>query len=64
MPFEEDTPAKLVAVVGPEVLVKGADHAGTEIVGTDVVTSRGGKVVLAPFLQGHSTTGVIKRIQK
>lgn len=62
--FEEETPARLVEAIQPDVLVKGADHAGTAIVGAEVVERRGGRVVLAPFLQGHSTSGVIRRIKQ
>lgn len=59
--FEEDTPLKLIEAVQPDVLVKGADYAGKEVVGREIVESRGGKVVLAPFLEGRSTTGIIER---
>jgi D-beta-D-heptose 7-phosphate kinase/D-beta-D-heptose 1-phosphate adenosyltransferase len=60
--FDEDTPAKLVAAVEPDVLVKGEDYAGKEVVGRETVEARGGKVVLAPFLAGRSTTNTIKKM--
>ncbi len=59
--FGEDTPAKLIEVVQPDVLVKGDDYSGKEVVGREVVERRGGKVVLAPFLKGRSTSGIISR---
>jgi D-beta-D-heptose 7-phosphate kinase/D-beta-D-heptose 1-phosphate adenosyltransferase len=64
VPFDEDTPAQLIAAVGPDVLVKGADHAGTQMVGSKFVEAAGGRVVLAPFMAGKSTSGVIERIKE
>jgi D-beta-D-heptose 7-phosphate kinase/D-beta-D-heptose 1-phosphate adenosyltransferase len=62
--FEEDTPQHLIDAVQPDVLVKGEDYSGKEVVGRETVEERGGKVVLAPFLQGRSTTSTINRIEK
>ncbi len=61
--FDADTPADLIAALQPDVLVKGADYAPDEIVGADVVTARGGRVVRCPIQQGFSTTGMIARIR-
>ena len=60
--FEEDTPLELIRVLEPDVLVKGADYALENVVGADLVLERGGKVVLAELLTGHSTTGTVKRV--
>ena len=59
--FDEDTPARLITALQPDILVKGEDYSGKEVVGREVVEARGGKVVLAPFLQGRSTTNIIER---
>jgi len=59
--FEDDTPARLIAALQPDVLVKGADYAPGEIVGADVVTARGGRVVRFPLEPGFSTTGLIAK---
>jgi rfaE bifunctional protein nucleotidyltransferase chain/domain len=61
--FDEDTPAELIAALEPDVLVKGADYAPHEIVGADLVTARGGRVVRVPLEPGYSTTGLIGRMQ-
>jgi len=61
--FDQDTPAALIKAVQPDVLVKGEDYAGKEVVGRDVVEARGGTVVLAPFLTGRSTTGTINKMK-
>lgn len=62
--FDEDTPAALIAALQPDVLVKGADYAPGEIVGADVVTARGGRVVRVPLEAGFSTTGLIAKLKR
>jgi D-beta-D-heptose 7-phosphate kinase/D-beta-D-heptose 1-phosphate adenosyltransferase len=61
--FEEDTPKNLIDAILPDVLVKGADYENKEVVGRDTVEKTGGTVILAPFLQGRSTTNMIKKFQ-
>jgi rfaE bifunctional protein nucleotidyltransferase chain/domain len=61
-PFDEDTPAELIAVVVPDVLVKGGDYTAEEIVGRDTVEMAGGRVVVVPLRPGYSTKGLIDRI--
>ena len=60
-PFEEDTPLDLIAALLPDVLVKGGDYALDQIVGAQEVIASGGRVVVAPLISGHSTTGLIER---
>ena len=60
--FEEDEPAALITEIVPDVLVKGEDWAHY-VSGREVVESRGGKVVLAPLVEGKSTTDVINRLR-
>jgi rfaE bifunctional protein nucleotidyltransferase chain/domain len=61
--FEEDTPAQLIAIVEPDVLVKGGDYTEATVVGADVVRARGGQVVIVPLLEGRSTSALIARIR-
>lgn len=63
MLFNEPTPYELIGRVQPQVLVKGADYKAENIVGYDIVTSGGGKVVTLEFLQGFSTTSIIEKIR-
>lgn len=63
VPFDEDTPQHLIETIQPDVLVKGSDYKPEDIVGYDVVTAKGGKVVTIDFLEGYSTTGIIDRIK-
>jgi D-beta-D-heptose 7-phosphate kinase/D-beta-D-heptose 1-phosphate adenosyltransferase len=60
--FAEDTPITLIETLEPDVLVKGADYTVATVVGADLVQKRGGKVVLAQLLTGHSTTETVKRV--
>ncbi len=60
--FGEDTPLQLIESLEPDVLVKGADYTIDAVVGADAVIGRGGKVVLAELLSGHSTTDTVKRV--
>ncbi len=60
--FDEDTPHQVIGTIQPDVLVKGADWAPTEIVGRDVVEARGGRVVRIDLAQGYSTTELIRRV--
>lgn len=62
--FDEDTPYELIKFVQPDVLVKGDDYKPEQIVGYDIVTARGGKVMTIPFVQGFSTTGLIEKMKK
>jgi D-beta-D-heptose 7-phosphate kinase/D-beta-D-heptose 1-phosphate adenosyltransferase len=57
--FEEDTPARLIERLLPDVLVKGADYAIDEVVGAETVRAAGGRVVLAELVPGQSTTRLI-----
>jgi D-beta-D-heptose 7-phosphate kinase/D-beta-D-heptose 1-phosphate adenosyltransferase len=62
--FPEDDPLALVAALQPDVLVKGADWRDKGVIGREVVEARGGKVVLAPLLEGRSTTSTLERLAK
>lgn len=61
-PFDEDTPLELIRAARPDVLVKGADYAESEVVGGDLVRAWGGEVRLAPLVDGYSTTAAIRRM--
>ncbi|MCG3175957.1 MAG: Bifunctional protein HldE [Candidatus Omnitrophica bacterium] len=62
--FSEDTPEKLIRKVRPHVLVKGGDWDKSRIVGAPFVESYGGQVRVIRFVEGHSTTGLVKRIRR
>jgi D-glycero-beta-D-manno-heptose 1-phosphate adenylyltransferase len=59
--FEEDEPKELVGELLPDVLVKAEDWAHY-VSGREVVEARGGRVVLAPMVEGLSTTAIVERV--
>ncbi len=61
--FDAPDPLDLIKKVKPDVLVKGADWANKGVVGAEFVESYGGKVVLAPLVDGKSSTGIIEKIK-
>jgi D-beta-D-heptose 7-phosphate kinase/D-beta-D-heptose 1-phosphate adenosyltransferase len=60
--FADDTPARLIKQIAPDVLVKGADWNIDEIVGKNVVERNGGVVKTIRLTPGRSTTNVIQRV--
>ena len=62
--FDEETPARIISHLQPDVLVKGADWAADAIVGRDTVEARGGRVVRMPVEAGWSTSAIIERARR
>ncbi len=62
--FDADTPIELITLVKPDVLVKGKDYDGKEIVGSDVVKGAGGEVVTIELTKGYSTSRTIELANK
>ncbi|ONH23583.1 hypothetical protein CcI156_18160 [Frankia sp. CcI156] len=59
--FDQDTPADILSQLRPHFFVKGGDYAIADIVERAVVEQAGGQVVLAPYLDGRSTTSLIEQ---
>lgn len=64
IPFSEDTPARLIRKVQPDVLIKGGDWSTGTIVGADTVRARGGRVISGLFVKGRSTTSIVDKIKR
>jgi D-glycero-beta-D-manno-heptose 1-phosphate adenylyltransferase len=62
--FDEDTPLQLIAELKPQVLVKGGDYEMTKLAETALVQSYGGKALAIPFVQGYSTSDLVRRIRQ
>ena len=60
--FPDETPLRLIELIRPDVLVKGADYKKEAVVGWDLVEGYGGRVALAPLIDGRSTSALIRRI--
>jgi D-beta-D-heptose 7-phosphate kinase/D-beta-D-heptose 1-phosphate adenosyltransferase len=63
VPFDKDTPCELIRALRPHVFVKGGDYSRERLPEAPVVEELGGEVVLLPYLEGRSTTGLIEKIQ-
>jgi rfaE bifunctional protein nucleotidyltransferase chain/domain len=61
--FDDDTPARLIEQLLPDVLVKGADYRVEEIAGAEAVLAAGGEVRLIELEQGRSTSEIIGRLK-
>jgi rfaE bifunctional protein nucleotidyltransferase chain/domain len=61
--FDEDTPVELIALVRPDILVKGGDYDMTKLPETALVESWGGRALALPFVAGYSTTALVKKIR-
>ena len=57
--FEADTPYELIKMIKPDVLVKGGDYEGKDVVGTEFAS----ELKLVDFVDGKSTTKTIEKIQ-
>lgn len=62
--FDTDTPADVIELVKPDVLVKGGDWAIENIVGAKETQARGGKVVSIAFEHATSTTQTLAKIRE
>lgn len=62
--FDEDTPYELIKAIEPDVLVKGGDYRPEDIVGYDIVKTRGGLVTTIELVEGMSTTNIINAVNE
>jgi len=62
--FDDLTPREVIAKLLPDVIVKGGDWPGDQIVGREEVEAAGGRVVSIPVMPGYSTTQVLQKIRQ
>lgn len=62
--FDEDTPLELIAELKPDILVKGGDYDMRKLAETAVVESWGGRALALPFVDGYSTTALVRKIRQ
>lgn len=62
--FEEDTPLELIKQLRPDILVKGGDYDMSQLAETQVVLAYGGHAQAIPFVEGYSTTLLVKKIRQ
>ncbi len=61
--FNETTPESLIKKINPDVLVKGGDWTVDEIVGSDFVLKKGGKVLSLALLENYSSSSIAEKIK-
>ena len=61
--FDESTPVELIKQARPDIYVKGGDYDMETLEETRVVRSWGGRSLALPFVEGYSTTALVKRIR-
>ncbi|MCX7249053.1 MAG: D-glycero-beta-D-manno-heptose 1-phosphate adenylyltransferase [Burkholderiales bacterium] len=62
--FDEDTPLELIRRIRPDILVKGGDYDMNKLAETHVVQSYGGRALALPFVDGYSTTALLKKARQ
>ncbi len=62
--FDEDTPVALLGELRPQVYVKGGDYDMATLAETRLVEGWGGRSLAIPFVDGYSTTALVKRIRE
>jgi rfaE bifunctional protein nucleotidyltransferase chain/domain len=62
--FDEDTPLELITELRPDLLVKGGDYDMSKLAETKVVEAYGGHAQAIPFVDGYSTTALVKKIRQ
>jgi rfaE bifunctional protein nucleotidyltransferase chain/domain len=62
VPFDEDTPEALIALIRPDIHVKGGDYTEDQLPEAKIVRGYGGDVVILPLLPGRSSTQALRRL--
>ena len=58
--FDDDTPYEMIKAIEPDILVKGGDYEGKEVVGSDIAK----ETRLVEFVEGKSTSKIIARVRE
>jgi rfaE bifunctional protein nucleotidyltransferase chain/domain len=61
--FEERTPLRILDVVRPDIYVKGGDYTIDQLPEAELVREWGGRTVIMPFIDGFSTTELLRRVR-
>jgi rfaE bifunctional protein nucleotidyltransferase chain/domain len=62
--FDESSPENLLKEIKPDVHTKGADYTIETLPEAKVIIENGGRVEFISFVEGKSTTNVIKKISE
>ena len=62
--FRDASPARLIAVIKPDVHCKGTDYTADSVPERDVVRAYGGRVAIVGDPKEHSTSELLKRMRR
>lgn len=62
--FDEASPEQLLCEIKPDVHTKGADYTIETLPEAKSILANGGRIEFISFVEGKSTTNVIKKIEK
>ena len=62
--YGDPTPRETIAAIVPDILVKGGDWPGDQIVGRAEVEGAGGRVVSIPVVTSYSTTAILQTVRE
>ena len=62
VPFDERTPEAVLQRLRPDVFAKGGDYALSDLPEAALLGTWGGQAVVLPYLEGRSTTQLIKEV--
>jgi bifunctional ADP-heptose synthase (sugar kinase/adenylyltransferase) len=54
----------LIKAIEPDILAKGGDYSIEQIVGSEFVLNKGGRVTSIPIIEGYSTSSIENKIRK
>ncbi|MBO6087432.1 D-glycero-beta-D-manno-heptose 1-phosphate adenylyltransferase [bacterium] len=60
--FDEDSPRNLLDEMKPDVYTKGADYTMETLPEADIMKKNGTRVEFIEFVQGKSTTNILKKV--
>jgi D-beta-D-heptose 7-phosphate kinase/D-beta-D-heptose 1-phosphate adenosyltransferase len=62
VPFDERTPEAVLQRLRPDVFAKGGDYALADLPEAALLSTWGGQAVVLPYLEGRSTTQLMKEV--
>ena len=62
--FRDESPARLLGVIRPDVHCKGTDYTAESVPERDVVQSYGGRVAIVGDAKNHSTSEILQRMKR
>jgi rfaE bifunctional protein nucleotidyltransferase chain/domain len=61
--FRDNSPARLIAVLKPDVHCKGTDYTAESVPEREVVLAYGGRIAIVGDAKEHSTTAILEKMR-